>query len=164
MQQLHASPPHSDRAADALAPNGEWNNYIRTIVGFISGGNLDQLSVADYLAYDEASSDNNWRTPTGLGSLVARSFPAKVELRLATSADSIALESKGVTVRTPAGDIRARAALLTVSTAVLAGDVSEASPLSSRPGARPRASCRWATTKSCSSASTAAHLKGKRSC
>ena len=123
MQQLHASPPHSDRAADALAPNGEWNNYIRTIVGFISGGNLDKLSVADYLAYDDASSDNNWRTPTGLGSLVARSFPAKVELRLATAADSIALESKGVTVRTPAGEIRARAALLTVSTAVLAGDV-----------------------------------------
>ena len=50
MQQLHASPPRSDRAADALAPDGEWNSYIRTIVGFISGGNLEQLSVADYLA------------------------------------------------------------------------------------------------------------------
>ena len=123
MQRLQTSPPVSDRAADALASNGEWNSYIRTIVGFISGGNLDQLSVADYLAYDETSSDNNWRTPTGLGSLVARSFPAKVELRLATAADSILLESKGVTVRTPAGEIRARAALLTVSTAVLAKDI-----------------------------------------
>jgi len=121
--RLESSPPPSDCASDALEPRGEWNNYIRTVAGFISGGSLERLSVADYLAYDEASSDNNWRTPTGLGSLVARSFPAKVELRLATAADSIALESKGVTVRTPAGDIRARAALLAVSTAVLAGDV-----------------------------------------
>ena len=77
MQQLEASRAHSDRASDALAPNGEWNSYIRTIVGFISGGNLEQLSVADYLAYDEASSANNWRAPSGLGSLVARSFPAE---------------------------------------------------------------------------------------
>ena len=123
MQRLESSPPPSDCAADALPPDGEWNNFIRTIVGFISGGNLEQLSVADYLAYDEASSDNNWRTPAGLGSLVARSFPAKVELRLATPVESIALTRKGVTVRTPAGEIRARAALLTVSTAVLAGDV-----------------------------------------
>ncbi len=122
MQQLEASRSPSDRASDALAPNGEWNSYIRTIVGFISGGILEQLSATDYLAYDEASSENNWRTPAGLGSLVARSFPGKVELRLATAANSISLEGKGVTVRTPAGEIRARAALLTVSTAVLAGD------------------------------------------
>jgi monoamine oxidase len=46
-----------------------------------------------------------------------------VDLRLATAVDSISLEGQGVTVRTPAGEIRARAALLTVSTAVLAGDV-----------------------------------------
>jgi monoamine oxidase len=125
MQRLHASHPRSDCAADALTPDGEWNNYIRTIVGFISGGNLEQLSVADYLAYDDASSDNNWRTPAGLGSVVARSFPVKVELRLATAAKSIALESKGVTVRTDSGDIRARAVLLTVSTAVLAREILE---------------------------------------
>ena len=123
MHKLEASRSSGDRASDALAPNGEWNSYIRTVVGFISGGDLEHLSVADYLAYDEASSDNNWRAPSGLGSLVARSFPAKVDLRLATAVDSISLEGQGVTVRTPAGEIRARAALLTVSTAVLAGDV-----------------------------------------
>ena len=122
MQRLRSAPAPNDCAADALPPAGEWNNFIRTIVGFISGGNLEQLSVADYLAYDEASSDNNWRTPSGLGSLVARSYPANVELRLASPVESIALTAKGVTVRTPAGEIRARAAILTVSTAVLAGD------------------------------------------
>ena len=122
MQKLESSRPPSDCAADALDPNGKWNNYIRTVVGFISGGSLDQLSVADYLAYDEASSDSNWRTPTGFGSLVARSFPPGVELRLSTPVESIALTARGVSIRTSAGEIRARAAILSVSTAVLAGD------------------------------------------
>jgi monoamine oxidase len=123
MQRLEDSRPSSDCAADALDPNGEWNNYIRTIAGFISGGSLEQLSVADYLAYDEASSDNNWRTPTGLGSLVASSFSPGAALRLATAAESIAVMPEGVTIRTSAGEILARAAILSVSTAVLAGDV-----------------------------------------
>jgi len=132
MQKLESSRPPSDCAADALDPNGKWNNYIRTVVGFISGGSLDQLSVADYLAYDEASSDSNWRTPTGFGSLVARSFPPGVELRLSTPVESIALTARGVSIRTSAGEIRARAAILSVSTAVLAGDAlqlpAEAAP------------------------------------
>ena len=121
--RLESSPPPSDCASDALEPRGEWNNYIRTVAGFISGGSLERLSVADYLAYDEASSDNNWRTPTGLGALVARSFPETIGLRLATPVQEITLEPKGVAIHTPAGAIRARAAILAVSTAVLAGDV-----------------------------------------
>jgi len=51
LQQLEGSRLPSDCAADALDPNGEWNDYIRTIVGFISGAALEQLSIADYLAH-----------------------------------------------------------------------------------------------------------------
>ncbi|MEO8018895.1 MAG: NAD(P)/FAD-dependent oxidoreductase [Pseudomonadota bacterium] len=122
MRRLEHSPPPSDRAADALDADSEWNDYIRTIVGFISGGSLERLSIADYLAYDEASSDCNWRAPSGYGSLIAGSFPAQVPLHLATPVNSIALRANGVTVRTPAGVVHARAAILTVSTAVLAGE------------------------------------------
>jgi monoamine oxidase len=43
-------------------------------------------------------------------------------VRLATPVESIALNAEGVTIGTPAGNIRARAAILTVSTPVLAGD------------------------------------------
>ena len=123
MAKLEGARRSSDCAADALEPNGEWNNYIRTIVGFISGGSLEQLSVTDYLAYDEASSDNNWRTPAGLGSVVANGFPSTVGLQLSTPAESIVITPAGVSVRTPSGDIRARAALIAVSTAVLANEV-----------------------------------------
>jgi len=122
MQRLEHSPPTSDCAADALDPAGEWNNYLRTIVGFISGGSPEQLSIADYLAYDAASTDRNWRVPSGYGSLVARSLPAQVTHRLATPVEALALDAPGVTVRTQSGAIRARAAILTVSTAVLSGD------------------------------------------
>jgi monoamine oxidase len=121
--RLESSPPPSDCASDALEPRGEWNHYIRTVASFISGGSLERLSVADYLAYDEASSDNNWRTPTGLGSVVARSFPERIGLHLATAVREITLEPKGVAIHVPSGEIRARAAILAVSTAVLAGDL-----------------------------------------
>lgn len=112
----------TDRASDALDPNNPWNHYLRAIVGFISGGDLDAMSATDYLAYDEASTESNWRSPTGLGALIAGSFPAGVALRLATPVQAIGLEAPGVTVTTPRGTLRARAALLTVSTAVLAGE------------------------------------------
>jgi len=121
MQTLEQSPPASDCAADALPAAGEWTNYIRAIGGFISGASLERLSIADYLAYDEASSENNWRTRAGLGALVASSFPAQVALRLATPVESVSVDASGVKLATRAGDIHARAAILTVSTAVLAG-------------------------------------------
>ena len=122
MQRLEHSPPPSDCAADALDPGGEWNNYLRSIVGFISGGNPEELSIADYLAYDEASTNCNWRVPSGYGSLVAGSFPAQLTRRLSTPVESIALKPSGVTIHTPSGAIRAKAVILTVSTAVLSGD------------------------------------------
>ena len=123
MLRLRTSPPPSDCAADALEPGGPWNDYIRTIAGFISGGSLETLSVADYLAYDDASSEHNWRTPAGFGSMVVRSVPPQTALRLSTPLESIALHSEGVTLQTPAGAVRARVAIFTVSTAVLAGDI-----------------------------------------
>ncbi len=122
MRRLEQLQPPSDCAAHALVPGCEWNDYIRTIVGFISGARLEQLSIADYRAYDEASSDNNWRAPSGFGSVVARSFPSSMRLHLATPVESIAIGASGLIVQTPVGAIRTRAAILTVSTAVLAGE------------------------------------------
>jgi len=120
--RLAQAPPPSDCAADALEPGGRWNPHIRAIVSFISGATLERLSAADYVAYDQSSSENNWRLRSGYGALVARSFPRGVSLGLATPVESIALAAPGVTITTPAGEVRARAAILTVSTAVLAGE------------------------------------------
>jgi monoamine oxidase len=125
MQRLALVQPSSDRASDALRPGCEWNDYIRVIAGFISGARLERLSVADYLAYDAASTDDNWRVPTGFGSLIARSVPRALAPHLSTPVRAVSLESGGVALTTPAGTVRARAAILTVSTSVLAGDALE---------------------------------------
>jgi monoamine oxidase len=128
-QRLATTPPSSDRASDALDPGAAWNSCIRAIVSFISGAVLERLSAADFVAYDDASTDSNWRSPGGYGALIARSFPAGVELRLGTPVDSLAFAAHGVTLTTPChGSITARAVILTVSTAVLAGETIRLPP------------------------------------
>lgn len=112
----------SDRASDALEPGGSWNGYVQAIAGFMSGVGPEAISATDYLAYDDASTGRNWHLPLGYGTLVAASLPSSTALRLATPAERIDLTADGVAVTTRAGTVRAGAAILTVSTAVLAGD------------------------------------------
>jgi monoamine oxidase len=119
--RLMSDPPQSDCAADALEPGGMWNGYLQAMSGYISGAGLEQLSIADYLAYDTASTRYNWRVPAGYGTLIAAGLPPSVALRLATPVEAINLEAAGVSIATRAGRINARAAILTVSTAVIVG-------------------------------------------
>ena len=117
--RLATAPPASDCAADALELDGEWNAYLQAMSGFISGAGLEQISVADYRAYDSASTGCNWRAPAGYGRVITASLPRHVDLCLSTPVNSIELTRQGVELATPVGAIRARAAILTVSTAVL---------------------------------------------
>jgi monoamine oxidase len=87
----------------------------------MNGAGLEHISVADYLAYDAASTGCNWRVPAGYGALIAASLPHPLDLRLSTPVQSIELGGGGVRLTTPDGAIDARAVILTVSTAVLAG-------------------------------------------
>lgn len=121
-ERLRTVASGSDRASDALEPDGRWNAYVRAIAGFMSGMAPDQISATDYLAYDDASTGKNWNLPLGYGTLVAASLPSSTALRLATPVERIDLTADGVAVTTRAGTVRAGAAILTVSTAVLAGD------------------------------------------
>jgi monoamine oxidase len=121
-QRMATAPPASDCAADALEPDGEWNAYLQAMSGFISGAGLERISVADYSAYEAASTGCNWRVPAGYGTLITASLPRSIDLRLSTPVESIELDRRGVTLATGLGPVRARAAILTVSTAVLAGD------------------------------------------
>ncbi|KQO45707.1 amine oxidase [Methylobacterium sp. Leaf86] len=121
-ERLRSAAAGSDRASDALEPGGTWNAYVRAIAGFMSGVGPEEISAADYLAYDDASTGRNWHLPLGYGTLVAASLPSSTTLSLATPAERIDLTADGVAVTTRAGIVRAGAAILTVSTAVLAGD------------------------------------------
>ena len=121
-ERLRAVAQGSDRASDALEPGGEWNAYVRAIASFMSGVAPERISATDYMAYDTASSGRNWSLPLGYGTLVAASLPTSVALHLAIPVERIELTADGVAVTTRAGTVRARAAILTVSTTVLAGD------------------------------------------
>jgi monoamine oxidase len=118
--RLEAQPPPSDCAADALEAGSEWNPFIESISGYLNGDTLNSVSVTDSLAYDDAATDSNWRAPSGYGALIAASFPAGADLRLAAPVQRIALAGRSVALTTPLGEVHAAAAILTVSTAVLA--------------------------------------------
>ena len=70
-RRLREAPPASDHAVEALEPGNEWNCYLEALSGYINGAELASLSVADYLAYEDADTQVNWRLPGGYGSLVA---------------------------------------------------------------------------------------------
>ncbi len=120
-ERLATAPPPNDIASDAMAPGGEWNAYIAALSGYISGAAPNRMSARDYVAYDEASTENNWRSPAGYGALIAASLPQPTDVRLSTPIHSIQWDRDGVLLDTHAGVIRAKVAILTVSTAVLAG-------------------------------------------
>jgi len=128
-QRLRDDPPRSDRAADALLPGCRWNGWLEAVSSFINGAGLGQVSVADYLAYDEAASETNWRLPRGYGALVgaaARGLP------IALGARVTAVDHRGPLLRlvTAGGTIAARAAIVAVPSGVLArGDIAFAPAL-----------------------------------
>jgi monoamine oxidase len=117
-QRLHEDPPASDCAGDALAQGDRWRPFIDAASSFINGTELDRLSVADFLAYEDAASDNNWRLPGGYGAFVA-GLGADLPVALDTEVTSIS-HGKDMVLETDRGTIHAGAAIVAVSSAVLA--------------------------------------------
>jgi monoamine oxidase len=126
--RLEEAPPASDSAADALPEDATWHPYIRAIAGFISGVDPAQISATDFSTYDQASTDCNWRLPGGYGALITSSLPPGITHRCNTVLESVTLNANGVRLETSAGTLQARTAILTVSTAVLAGDMIRLPP------------------------------------
>ncbi|MDO7840744.1 flavin monoamine oxidase family protein [Sphingomonas immobilis] len=118
-ERLNTDPPASDRAADALTPGGDWNAFCQSLSGYMNGASLDRLSVADFLAYDNAATDANWRVREGYGSLLAASLP-DVRLLLSCPVRKVAQSGQGVRLDTDRGPVEARAVIVTASTNVLA--------------------------------------------
>jgi len=121
-KRVATNPPHSDVAADAIDPADGWTSYLQALSGYISGDELERISCKDYAAYDEASTDLNWRVPAGYGTLVSAAMPAQAIVSLSTPIEAIALEGRRIEVKTASGAVRAKAVIVTTSTNVLAGD------------------------------------------
>lgn len=118
-RRLREIPPPNDCAAEALSADDPWKPYLEALSGFINGAVLEQLSVADYLAYEDADTGVNWRLSEGLGAFVAGSASA-LPIDLSIVVEAIEWSRAGIVARTSAGTIEARRAIVTVSTEVLA--------------------------------------------
>lgn len=118
-RRLREQPPASDRAADALDPGCRWNDYLEAVSGYINGAELEQLSVADYLAYDEADSGVNWRVPDGYGALVAGATEG-LPVALDTPIDRIDRTGAELVAEGPRGRLVARTIIVAVPTPALA--------------------------------------------
>lgn len=117
-EQLHRDPPESDAVGDALAPDDRWRPFIDGVSSFINGAELDQLSVADYLAYEDAATDDNWRLASGYGAFIV-GLGAGIATALGTTVERLTHHTD-VVLQTNRGTIHARSAIVAVSTAVLA--------------------------------------------
>jgi monoamine oxidase len=118
-QRMRDSPPPSDRAADALAPGCEWNGYLDALSGYINGAGNAEVSITDYLAYDDAATETDWRVIEGYGTLVA-SHAAGLPVALATPVTAIDRSGTQLRIDTARGTLGAAQAIVTVSTNVLA--------------------------------------------
>ncbi|WP_412064062.1 flavin monoamine oxidase family protein [Rhizobium sp. SYY.PMSO] len=104
-----------------VSPADPWSERIYAVGAFMTGGELDRSSVIDLGRYDPGPGPD-WRVRQGYGTLVAtygRPVPTVLGVEVSridhSGADHIVLS-------TGKGELRAKAAIVTVSTNVLAGE------------------------------------------
>ncbi|WMT74996.1 NAD(P)/FAD-dependent oxidoreductase [Bradyrhizobium sp. Ash2021] len=110
----------SDISCASVLPKdlGEWAGTAEFLLGAnFSGKDLKDVSVADKARAQDRNTAITCRQ--GLGTLIAK-LGEPIPLSLSTPANRISWGSRDVTVETPAGKIVARAAVITVSSNVLA--------------------------------------------
>jgi monoamine oxidase len=125
--RLREQPPASDRAADAMEKGNVWNCYLEALSGFMNGAELEQLSVTDFLAYEDNASDENWRLPGGYGAFIATQAE-DLPIRYDTPIEEIDRSGPVLKARGPRGEIEAKVIILTVSTEVLARETLRFTP------------------------------------
>lgn len=104
-----------------VTPDDRWRPLLDALSGYINGANLSDVSVHDWLAYEDAATDENWALREGYGTLVAQHADG-VPLRLNTAASHVDHGGHHLCVTTTAGTITARLVVVAVPTPVLADE------------------------------------------
>ena len=117
-ERMRTRPPASDRASDLLEPGNPWNPWLEAISSYINGASLEEVSIADWLAYDNAATEQNWRLPGGYGSLMAR-LGEQFDYRLASAVTAVSRLAESVRVETAEGVIECERIIVTVPTSTL---------------------------------------------
>jgi monoamine oxidase len=103
-------------ASAHLEPNGRWNNLINAMATYISGAELDRLSVQDFENY--GGNKVNWRIVEGYGATIA-AYGA--ELRVTLECPVLQIDHAGtrLKIETAKGVITADQAIVTLPTSML---------------------------------------------
>jgi monoamine oxidase len=103
--------------AEVTERSHPWSGMFDFWMSVMSGFEPPHISTLDLARYRDTG--ENWPLAEGYGALVAR-YGAQVEVTLAAPAQRLRWGGSDVRVETPRGTLTARAAVVTVSTAVLA--------------------------------------------
>lgn len=102
-------------AREALPPMGPWGARVAAVHGLVSGRPLGEVSLQDFPSLEY---EDNLFIAGGLGAYVARLAP-RLPIRLGSAVHEIDWSGTRVVLRGTAGNLAARAVLVTVPMAVL---------------------------------------------
>jgi monoamine oxidase len=104
-------------ASDLLEPGCRWNDLINAVGTYISGADLDRVSVLDFDRY--ADSNVNWRVVEGYGAAIA-GHGDSLSVVLDCPVLQIDHSGKRLKIETAKGEITADQAIVTLPSALLA--------------------------------------------
>ena len=104
--------------ADVLPELGRWRQPVAATLALISGRPLDEVSAHDFPSEEFG---DNWFAKGGYGAYLAR-LAEGLPIALGHPVDRIDWSGEGVSLEGPGGQVRARAAIVTVPIALLAED------------------------------------------
>jgi monoamine oxidase len=115
-----AAQKETDAAASTLLdPASRWNALINAMSTYISGAELDRISLQDLDRYH--STDVNWRVVEGYGTLIS-GYGADVPQMLDCPVSAVDHSGKRLKIETSKGTIAADRAIVTVPSAILAAE------------------------------------------
>ncbi len=101
-----------------LEPGDRWTPLLNAFSAYYNGAEFDQVSIKDYDAYDD--SELNWRVAEGYGAGIAGLAPRGVRIVCDCPVSLLRHDGPLLRLEMPKGVVAARAAIVCVSTAVLA--------------------------------------------
>ena len=104
-------------AVEALDRKARWYRLVEHVNEAISGLPPEEISALDLACYGDT--EENWPLIRGYGALI-EAYGAGLPVSLETPVSAIDWSGEGVSLETPKGTIRARAAIVTLSTNALA--------------------------------------------
>jgi monoamine oxidase len=106
-------------AASLLEPGGRWNGLINSVGTYISGGDLDRLSVKDFERYEDTGV--NYRVFKGYGTLIS-DHGADLPKMFDCPVTAIDHHGRRLRIETSRGAIAADQVIVTIPSAVLAAE------------------------------------------